>query len=56
MARTEEKNSKMIDVLGNLSRYTGLRKNRAKKSIMIFNQKEQPEQIGGIKVSKGLKY
>lgn len=39
MARTDEEMSKMIDVLANLSNYTGLRINRDKSSIIIFNEK-----------------
>lgn len=55
MARSEEEMNKMIDALVNLSSYTGLKINRDKSSIIIFNEKEQPEQIQGIKVSKEFK-
>ena len=40
MARTEEEITKMIEVLVNLSNYTGLRINKEKSSIIIFNKKE----------------
>lgn len=46
----------MIEALTDLSHTTGLKINKDKSNVLIFNSKLQIEEIKGIKVTSDLKY
>lgn len=56
MTTTENEMNRMIDALVSLGNDTGLKINKDKSSVIIFNKKEQPEQIRNIRVTKEIKY
>ena len=45
-----------LKIVIQVSREFGLEINKEKSNVMIFNMKEQPEQIEGIKVVDRIKY
>ena len=56
MAHTIEETERNIKMLLAISREFGLEINKEKSNILIFNTKEQPEEIEGIKVTTHIKY
>lgn len=56
MSRTEEEMGRMIDILTELSHTTGLKINKSKSNILIFNNRTQVEEIKEIEVTHEMKY
>ena len=56
MANSVEDAKNNLKIVIQVSREFGLEINKEKSNVMIFNMKEQPEQIEGIKVVDRIKY
>lgn len=56
ISRTQEEMGKMINVLTDVSHTTGLKTNKDKSNVLIFNSKIQIEETNGIKVASDMKY
>ena len=56
LANSVEDAKNNLKIIIQVSREFGLEINKEKSNVMIFNMKEQPEQIEGIKVVDRIKY